>query len=244
MPLDRRWLAEGSRFPPTAEALAEPNGLLAAGGDLSPTRLLNAYRQGIFPWYSRDEPILWWTPSPRTVLIPGQVHCSQSMAKFLRKTAWQVSLDIRFEAVMRACAAARPAGTWIHEELVTAFVELHRHGYAHSIEVWDNRELIGGIYGVALGRVFFGESMFSARTNASKMALICLSRWLANVGFALIDAQIANPHLVSLGAVELGRAEFERKLRLNTTTALIDSEQTLWQQAQGQFITREGHLQT
>lgn len=232
-------------FPPTANALPEPNGLLAVGGDLSPGRLLCAYRRGIFPWYEQGQPILWWTPDPRMVVAPGRVHCSRSLEKFLRKSSWTVTLDCAFEQVVTACAGARPKsrGTWITSQMREAYTQLHALGFAHSAEVFnDQNQLVGGIYGVALGRVFFGESMFSHRSNASKTAFITLARWLQLQGFELIDCQVANPHLSSLGAYEIDRNQFERLLSENTSTEQIQSMQAAWHQARGKTIARDGRL--
>lgn len=206
------WLSpHNTLFPPPDTALDEPNGLLAAGGDLSSERLLAAYRQGIFPWYSEGEPLLWWSPDPRTVFIPANFHPSRSLRKRLRKGDWQLTFDHGFEAVMRACAEAtttRPA-TWINEEIITAYTRLHRAGHAHSVEVWQNDQLVGGLYGIALGQVFFGESMFSSTDNASKIALACLMEKLSAWQFRLVDCQVVNPHLLSLGAIEIPRREFQ-----------------------------------
>ncbi len=226
-------------------ALREPDGLLAAGGDLSVKRLLCAYRRGIFPWYEEDQPILWWSPDPRLVLIPGSEHCSSSMRKFMRRMPWTITFDRRFDDVIRSCASARPraAGTWITIAMQQAYGGLHRAGFAHSIEVNDDEGcLIGGLYGVSIGRVFFGESMFSRRSNASKVAFIALSRWLRQQGFALLDCQVSNPHLLTLGAKEIPREDFDALLRLHTDPALLDSGQAIWQSASGKAITCDGHL--
>ncbi|MBI5919201.1 MAG: leucyl/phenylalanyl-tRNA--protein transferase [Nitrosomonadales bacterium] len=208
-------LGRDSRFPPVERALAHPNGLLAAGGDLSPARLLEAYRHGIFPWFSEGEPILWWSPDPRMVLIPDEFNCSHSLRKTLRRGTFEVRTDTAFEAVMHACAAPRAGqnGTWIHEEMVAAYCELHRMGYAHSVESWHNGELVGGLYGMALGRMFYGESMFSRKTDASKTALAHLAAQLHHWGFGLIDCQMNTAHLASLGAKEIPRAEFLARVR-------------------------------
>jgi len=197
-------------FPPVAEAMREPDGLLAAGGDLRPERLLAAYRRGIFPWYSRGQPILWWSPDPRTVFSTGRMHVPRRLAKWLPACAWTLRADTAFDAVLRACAAPRAGqrGTWLDGAMRTAYGELHELGHAHSIEVWDGETLVGGIYGVAIGRMFFGESMFSTAGNGSKVALLALARVLHGWNFPLLDAQVASPHLFTLGAVEIGRAEF------------------------------------
>ena len=198
-------------FPPTSAALEDPNGLLAVGGDLSAARLLEAYQRGIFPWYEPGEPILWWTPQPRAVLRPAEFHESKSLRKFLKTTEWRVEYDLRFEQVINACAAPSPGReeTWISDDMKSAYVELHRLGYAHSVEVIDNDRLIGGLYGVKLGSVFFGESMFSEESNASKVALhaICKKELLGRL--SLIDCQMPNAHLQSLGMILITRSEFE-----------------------------------
>ena len=198
-------------FPPVESALDEPNGLLAFGGDLHPARLLNAYRHGIFPWYSSGEPILWWSPDPRTVFDTAAFVLPRRFRRELRKHAWSLRADTAFDAVISACATApRPgqSGTWISAEMRAAYVELHRLGLAHSVEVWDHTQLVGGIYGVTAGPVFCGESMFSAQSGGSKIALAGLCRWLAQNGVELLDAQVPNPHLESLGARSMGRAEY------------------------------------
>lgn len=197
-------------FPDVKKALRHPNGLLAAGGDLSPQRLMSAYRHGIFPWFSDGDPILWWSPDPRTVLVPDQVHVSRSLRKRLRQRRLGVTMDRDFTAVIAACAAPRDGtgGTWILPEMVAAYRTLHRLGIAHSVEVWDAGQLAGGLYGVASGQVFFGESMFSRTADASKVALLHLCRRLHAWGFALIDCQMRTEHLMSLGARELPRAQF------------------------------------
>ena len=198
-------------FPPVESALREPDGLLAAGGDLSPERLLHAYRHGIFPWYADDEPILWWSPDPRTVFATDRVHVSSRLRRWLRQCGWTIHADGAFADVVRACAAPRQhqPTTWITAEMFDAYCRLHELGWAHSIEVRDEADrCIGGIYGVAIGRMFFGESMFSAETNGSKVALIGLCRVLCEWGFALLDAQVASPHLATLGAIQMPRSEF------------------------------------
>ena len=201
-------------FPPTSAALDDPNGLLAVGGDLSAARLLEAYQRGIFPWYEPGEPILWWTPQPRAVLRPAEFHASKSLRKFLKATDWHVECDLRFEQVIDACAAPSPGReeTWISDDMKAAYLELHRLGYAHSVEVIDKSGLIGGLYGVKLGSVFFGESMFSKKSNASKIALhaICKKELLG--ALSLIDCQMPNAHLQSLGMTLITRAEFEEIL--------------------------------
>jgi leucyl/phenylalanyl-tRNA--protein transferase len=201
-------------FPDPANALADPNGLLAFGGDLSPQRLVAAYTRGIFPWYSEGDPLLWWSPDPRCVFETDAVHRSHSLAKFLRRSTWQWSMDRAFEDVVRACAAPRgdQQGTWITPDMVTAYTNLHLLGYAHSLEVWDGDALVGGLYGVAVGRMFSAESMFSRRTNASKVALHALAHTLRERGFPLIDAQVPNPHLLRMGAYNMPRARFLAEL--------------------------------
>ena len=203
-------------FPPVQAALDEPNGLLAAGGDLSVARLLDAYRHGIFPWFSERTPILWWSPDPRTVFGTGAIHVSRRLRRWLRHCDWKLRSDTAFSQVLRACAAPRSdqAGTWITREMTDAYDRLHRLGHAHSVEVWDGAErLVGGIYGVALGRMFFGESMFSRASNASKAALIALCRQLHGWGYPLLDAQVASPHLFTLGAFEMPRDAFVEHVR-------------------------------
>jgi leucyl/phenylalanyl-tRNA--protein transferase len=197
-------------FPPVALALDEPNGLLAAGGDLSIPRLLDAYGHGIFPWYSADEPILWWSPDPRMVFATDRVHVAAKLRRWLRNCDWTITADQDFTAVMHACAAPRPKQptTWISPAILEAYTRLHHAGHAHSIEVRDGADLVGGIYGVSIGRMFFGESMFSSRTNGSKAALLALCRVLHEWGFPLLDAQVASAHLVTLGAFELPRKRF------------------------------------
>ena len=201
-------------FPDPRGALTEPNGLLAFGGDLSPTRLLAAYRHGIFPWFSAGEPILWWSPDPRCVLHTERLHLPRSLRRQLRGRRWRVSVDHAFEPVIRACAAPRRdgSGSWIVPAMIDAYVQLHRLGHAHSVEVWDDARLVGGIYGVAVGRMFCGESMFSAESGGSKVALIALARLLRELEVPLIDTQVANSHTLSLGAIELPRAEYLREL--------------------------------
>jgi leucyl/phenylalanyl-tRNA--protein transferase len=238
-------------FPPVETALREPNGLLAMGGDLSPARLLDAYRHGIFPWFNPGEPILWWSPDPRMVLVPGEVRVTRSLAKRLRNSGFEVRVDTAFAEVMRACAAPRPppgrapargapegspllcrdpsavsggvllagaaphegeTGTWISPAMVTAYSRLFDAGYAHSMETWHDGRLVGGLYGVAIGRMFYGESMFSREPDASKVALVRLARQLQQWDFGLIDCQMETPHLASLGARTMPRAMFTARL--------------------------------
>jgi leucyl/phenylalanyl-tRNA--protein transferase len=201
-------------FPSVESALSEPDGLLAAGGDLSTARLLAAYRLGIFPWYSRGQPILWWSPDPRTVFETDSMHVPRRLAQFLRTCAWTLSADTAFETVVRACAAprAKQRGTWLDPAMRRAYQQLHALGHAHSVEAWDGDALVGGIYGVSIGRMFFGESMFSAADNGSKVALLALARALRGWGYPLLDAQVASPHLFTLGATEIGRADFSARI--------------------------------
>lgn len=207
------WLSERDSpdaFPPVERALREPDGLLAAGGDLSPTRLLAAYRRGIFPWYSPGQPILWWCPDPRAVLIPQELRTTRSLAKSIRNKGMQTRIDTDFEAVIEACGSEeiRPGGTWLSPEMRAAYLRLHQLGYAHSVETWVGDRLVGGLYGVAIGSVFFGESMFSRERDASKVALRRLCDHLVDRGFHMIDCQMATAHLMSLGAQLLPRADF------------------------------------
>ncbi|TBR39632.1 MULTISPECIES: leucyl/phenylalanyl-tRNA--protein transferase [Dyella] len=199
-------------FPDPRRAMAEPNGLLAFGGDLSPRRLLAAYARGIFPWFNEDEPILWWSPDPRCVFHTERLQPNRSLRRQLAGKSWWISADQAFRDVVEACAAPRPrqSGTWISPAMLDAYVGLHAMGHAHSIEVWDDDRLIGGIYGVAIGRLFCGESMFSVESGGSKVALLALADLLHRWGFPLIDAQVTNSHLMSMGAVEYPRGEFLR----------------------------------
>jgi len=211
------WLAPDDRtywFPPIEQALDEPNGLLAAGGDLAPGRLLAAYRRGIFPWYSPGQPILWWSPDPREVLKPANFHRNRSLVKAIRSRNLVITFDQAFEQVIDACAAPRrySSGTWITQAMRDAYVELHRLGAAHSVETWCDGRLIGGVYGVSQGKIFFGESMFSHEANGSKAALAALAERAENSGCALIDCQFASPHLRRLGSIALPRADFRRLL--------------------------------
>jgi len=221
-------LQAGEHFPPTSEALDYPNGLLAVGGDLTAERLLDAYSRGIFPWYDEPQPVLWWTPDPRSVLFPGELHISRSLRRTLRGDAFRLGLDRQFEQVMRECARPRGDrhGTWIGNDMIAAYCELHRLGHAHSIEVLDtDGRLVGGLYGVALGRVFFGESMFSRVPDASKVALVALVDVLRRGSYALIDCQVETEHLNSLGARNIDRLDFERRL---AQTIGIQPESGAW----------------
>ena len=198
-------------FPDTRTALAEPPGLLAAGGKLSVDWLLVAYRQGIFPWFGENEPILWWSPAPRTVLFPDSFYESKSLAKLVRQERFRITFDDDFDAVIQACAETRDgqSGTWINQQMIEAYSAMHRAGFAHSVECYQEERLIGGLYGIALGQVFFGESMFSREANTSKLCL----RYLAGCGrYQLIDCQLPTEHLKSLGAIEVDREEFEAAL--------------------------------
>lgn len=215
-------LDPGEELPPTSEALDYPNGLLAAGGELTPASLLAAYRLGVFPWYEEPQPVLWWTPNPRSVLFPHELHISRSLRRVLRRDSYRLAVDTAFSGVMAACAEPRrdAAGTWIGRRMLDAYTALHRQGFAHSVEVRDTGgELVGGLYGVALGGVFFGESMFSRRSDASKVALVGLVDILRRGGIELIDCQVGNPHLSSLGARDIDRLDFEARL-----AQTIDSE--------------------
>ena len=198
-------------FPDTASALAEPAGLLAAGGRLDVEWLLVAYRQGIFPWFSENEPILWWSPAPRTVLYPKRFYQSKSLQKLARQQRYQITVDRDFEAVIEACAGDRKGqtGTWINSQIIDAYIDMHGAGFAHSIECRHGDELVGGLYGIALGRVFFGESMFSHVANASKL---CLKYLVDSGDYEMIDCQLPTEHLHSLGAIEIDRDEFESAL--------------------------------
>jgi leucyl/phenylalanyl-tRNA--protein transferase len=212
-------LQSATYFPPVETALRDPNGLLAMGGDLSAERLLDAYRHGIFPWFNPGEPILWWSPDPRMVLVPGEVRVSRSLAKRLRNAGFELRVDTAFAEAMRACAAPRragpdggAAGTWISPAMIAAYVRLHQAGYAHSVETWRDGRLVGGLYGVAIGRMFYGESMFSREADASKIALVRLCLQLERWEFGLVDCQMETPHLASLGAKTLPRAVFVKRV--------------------------------
>lgn len=215
-------------FPPPSRALDEPNGLLAAGGSLNPRRLLQAYRLGIFPWYSADQPILWWSPDPRLVLFPERINISRSLRKTFRKALFKVTADTDFPAVIAACAGPRlqDKGTWLTLEMQRAYCRLHRLGYAHSVEVWHQDQLVGGLYGVALGRVFFGESMFSLMSDASKVALVLLAMQLQRWQFTVIDCQVQTEHLLRMGAVEIPRVLF---LELLQASCPLASHEDHWQ---------------
>jgi leucyl/phenylalanyl-tRNA---protein transferase len=208
------WLGPHDSFPPVTQALDDPDGLLAAGGDLSPARLIEAYRRGIFPWYGEGQPILWWSPDPRMVLYPDGLKIARSLAKRLRRRDYEIRVDTAYADVMRACAEPRTGqdGTWITQDMLQAYAVLHRKGYAHSVETWVDGELAGGLYGIAIGRAFFGESMFARATDASKIALVHLARQLHRWRFGMIDCQMATRHLASLGSIEIPRGQFVRAL--------------------------------
>lgn len=197
-------------FPPVDDAMREPNGLLAAGGDLSPARLLDAYRRGIFPWFGDEDPLLWWSPDPRMVLFVDELRVSRSLRKTMRSGRFTVTADRAFSAVMSGCAEPRAdqEGTWITPGMRAAYARLAAMGYAHSVEAWAGSDLVGGLYGVAIGRVYFGESMFARVTDASKVAFVTLVRQLQHWGFRLIDCQMPTAHLASFGAREIPRREF------------------------------------
>lgn len=210
-------------FPDVHQALDEPNGLLAVGGDLSVTRLLSAYRRGIFPWYVQGEPVLWWSPDPRAVFLTDRAHVSRRLARWLGQCQWSLTADRAFNEVLRACAAPRagqhPSGTWITRDMKRAYLRLHEAGFAHSIEAWDGERLVGGLYGVGIGGMFFGESMFSHASNGSKVVLLALCRAMALAGMPWLDAQVPSAHLTSLGAVSMPRHVLHRGVRQLVTRA-------------------------
>ncbi len=213
------WLGRADAFPPVEKALEDPNGLLCAGGDLSPGRLLDAYRRGIFPWYSGDEPILWWSPDPRMVLFCDELKVPRSLAKSIRNKGFEVRIDSAFSRVIKSCSEPREGAgeTWLSPAMQAAYTALHRLGHAHCFETWREGCLVGGLYGVAIGRMFYGESMFSRATDASKVALVALVGELQARGFPLIDCQQRTPLLASLGAREIPRRQFLRRM-----TALVN----------------------
>jgi leucyl/phenylalanyl-tRNA--protein transferase len=217
------WLRADEPFPPVSRALASPNGLLCAGADLSPTRLIEAYRRGIFPWFSEGDPVLWWSPDPRMVLFPDELKVSRSLRKAVERGRYETRFDSAFRAVIEACAAPRDgqSGTWIVAPMVDAYTRLHELGFAHSVESWEDGELVGGLYGVALDRVFFGESMFMRAPDASKVALVRLVGRLREKGFRLIDCQQATAHLASLGAREIPRKRFAQLLEESIQYRLV-----------------------
>lgn len=218
-------------FPDPATALADPQGLLAIGGDLSCARLLTAYHQGIFPWFSAGETIMWWSPDPRAVLLPGQFHCSRSLRRFHRHSPYRVTLNHAFADVVQGCASQRKEGTWITQEVQDAWIRLHLLGEAHSVEVWQQAQLVGGMYGLSMGKLFSGESMFSRADHASKIALLLFCQYFLDNGGRLIDCQILNPHTQSLGAVNLPRRDFLQQLstlRLQTLAPGCWGKKTLF----------------
>jgi len=198
-------------FPELSKACTEPDGLLAAGGDLSAERLLYAYQHGIFPWYSEGQVVLWWSPDPRCVLAPNEFHLSRRLRRELRTSEYQVSFNQAFAGVVAECAASRESqdGTWITADMAVSYNDLHDKGWAHSVEIWHGNNLVGGLYGLAIGRVFFGESMFSRVSQASKIAMLALTNWLLKHDFLLLDCQVASPHLLSLGAKLISRPSFQ-----------------------------------
>jgi leucyl/phenylalanyl-tRNA--protein transferase len=212
-------------FPPVEFAMRDPNGLLAAGADLSPHRLLDAYANGIFPWFGEDDPLLWWSPDPRMVLFTGELHVSRSLRRVARSSRFQITLDLAFREVMRGCGEPREGqeGTWITPAMMDAYTDLARRGHAHSVEAWEDGSLAGGLYGVAIGRMFFGESMFARRSDASKVAFVYLVRQLERWGVPMIDCQMSTSHLASLGAREIPRVEFLDRLRHLVNEPMIAS---------------------
>jgi len=201
---------ESLAFPSVEQALIDPNGLLAIGGDLTPKRLVSAYQQGIFPWYSEQDPLMWWSPNPRAIIPVNEIKINRSLKKFINKSPYKISINKNFRQVITACANApfRKEGTWILPEMLSAYIELHQQGFAHSIEVWLENELVGGLYGVAINGYFSGESMFYTQTNASKIALVKLSQLLIALNVDFIDCQLQNPFLQSMGCIEIPRNEF------------------------------------
>jgi leucyl/phenylalanyl-tRNA---protein transferase len=219
------WLEAGDGFPPVEAALKEPNGLLAAGGDLSPPRLLEAYRRGIFPWFSGDEPLLWWAPDPRMVLYCDELKVSRSLDKNLRNKGYETRVDTAFKQVLEGCSSRRQ--TWLGPQMREAYLGLHRAGHAHSFETWLEGDLVGGLYGVAIGRMFYGESMFARATDASKVALVRLVGLLKEKGFPLIDCQVHTPLLASLGAREIPRRSFLRQIAALVNYAELPGKWTM-----------------
>lgn len=210
------WLDDHSlEFPPLEHAMTDPDGLLAIGGDLSPARLLQAYKHGVFPWFNDEQPILWWSPNPRAVLFPGQIHCSRSLRKTINRATHEIRWDSAFDEVIMHCANTPrhgQQGTWITREMINAYRQLFTLGYAHSIEVWRDATLVGGLYGISIGEVFFGESMFSLESNASKIALVALAERLQKWEFTLIDCQVGNAHLTTMGVRSIPRTTFANLL--------------------------------
>jgi leucyl/phenylalanyl-tRNA--protein transferase len=219
------WLGAGHSFPPVDKALKDPNGLLAAGGDLAPERLLEAYRHGIFPWYSGDEPLLWWSPDPRMVLFCEELKVSRSLGKNLRNKGYELRVDSAFRQVLKGCASREH--TWLGREMQAAYLALHQAGHAHSVETWLEGDLVGGLYGVAIGRMFYGESMFSRATDASKVALAGLVDLLKEKGFPLIDCQVHTPLLASMGAREIPRRAFLRQVAALVNYAELPGKWTM-----------------
>ena len=218
-------------FPPVENALDEPNGLLVAGGDLAPDRLIEAYSKGIFPWFEDDQPILWWSPAPRAVLYPAEFVPSKSLKKTLRKKTFKITFDTVFRDVISSCSKPRPSGdgTWITTDMIDAYTQLHQLGYAHSVEAWIGDELVGGLYGICLGSIFFGESMFSTKSDASKVAFCSLVELCNHKNISLIDCQVANPHLASLGAVDIPRTVFKKHLQaLIPDKPALDLHKGIW----------------
>lgn len=208
------WMNPDEPFPPLENALREPNGLLCAGMDLSPERILEAYRHGIFPWFNPGEPVLWWSPDPRMVLVPSEIKISRSLNQRMKRGGYEIRVDTRFREVMQACAEPRDGqeGTWIVPAMLEAYTRLHLMGFAHSVETWIDGALSGGLYGMAIGRMFFGESMFSRKTDASKLALVHLCRQLDAWGFGMIDCQMETSHLASMGARPIAREVFIQEM--------------------------------
>ena len=224
------WLNSGDPFPPAETALTDPNGLLCAGLELTPDLVLAAYERGIFPWYSEGQPVLWWSPDPRMVLLPKNFRLHRSLRKALQHRDYEIRVDTCFETVMRACADPRPeqGGTWISDAIIAAYSALHRAGFAHSVETWMEGELVGGLYGIALGRVFFGESMFMRRTDASKIAFAHLVAQLKRWRFELIDCQQETEHLASLGAAPISRKEFLDALQRGVHADAVPARAVEW----------------
>lgn len=220
--------SESLAFPPTHLALSDPNGLLAIGGDLKPQRLVSAYQQAIFPWYNAGEPIMWWSPSPRAIIPLDKININRTLAKFIRKQPYQITLNKDFDQVLSYCADApfRKEGTWIIDEMKLAYMRLHELGFAHSIEVWENNELVGGLYGVAINGYFSGESMFYKKSNASKIALIGLAGLLKTIDINFIDCQILNPFLKDMGCIEVDRNDF-MQLQQTAITKVLPKD--FWQ---------------
>jgi leucyl/phenylalanyl-tRNA--protein transferase len=231
MPLFR--LSEKIEFPPAW--LARPDGLLCIGGDLCPQRLILAYKMGIFPWFSNSEPILWWSPDPRLVLFPSKIRVSKSLKKIIRKDCFSIRVNTAFEQTIVACSQPRqdkPDGTWLVDEMIDAYITLHKKGIAHSVEAWQDDQLVGGLYGVSLGKTFFGESMFSRVSNASKVALVSLAQELDIQGFGIIDCQVTSGHLLRMGAQEISRDRFLDILHHGVDLTVPDD---LWQHGRHLF---------